>query len=200
MEDSEQTPEDVASTGKEPRPRVPRLAGMSRGRAIGVGIGLLCLVAVALISVFGSASGSANTPAAPALAKSLNLAALGRPGTPVSLDQYRGRAVVVNFFASWCVPCKKETPLLARFYRAHHGQVPIIGVDVSDSTPTAERFTKTAGVAYPVGTDPAGLTATRWGVVAIPQTFFLDPSHHIVKRVFGAVTLADLDAGLARMH
>jgi cytochrome c biogenesis protein CcmG, thiol:disulfide interchange protein DsbE len=200
MENNEQTTEDIVSTGKEPGPRMPRLAGLSRGRAIGVGIGVLCLVAVALISVFGSASGSANTPAPPALAKSLNLTALGHPGTAVSLNQYRGRAVVVNFFSSWCVPCKKETPLMARFYRAHHGQVPIVGVDVNDPTPAAERFTKSAGVAYPVGTDATGLTATRWGVVAIPQTFFLDPSHHIVKRVFGAVTQADLDAGLARMR
>jgi cytochrome c biogenesis protein CcmG/thiol:disulfide interchange protein DsbE len=200
MENNEQTTEDVLSTGKEPDAAAPRLAGMSRGRAIGVGIGVLCLVAVALISVFGSANGSANTPAPPALAKSLNLTALGHPGTPVSLNQYRGRAVVVNFFSSWCVPCKKETPLLARFYHAHHGQVPIVGVDVNDSTPNAERFTKAAGVAYPIGTDPAGLTTTRWGVVAIPQTFFLNSSHHIVKRVFGAVTLTDLDAGLARMR
>jgi cytochrome c biogenesis protein CcmG/thiol:disulfide interchange protein DsbE len=199
MEDIEQTTEDIATSGKEPRPRAPWPAGLSRGRAIGVVIGVLCLVAVALISVFGSASGSANTPAPPALAKSLNLTALGRPGTPVSLNQYRGRAVVVNFFASWCVPCKKETPLLARFYRAHHG-VPIIGVDVNDSTSNAEHFTKSAGVEYPLASDPNGLTATRWGVIAIPQTFFLDPSHHIVKRVFGAVTQADLTAGVARMH
>lgn len=200
MENSEQTMEDTVSTGEAPRPRMPRLAGLSRGRAIGVGIGVLCLVALALISVFGSASGSANTPAAPALAKSLNLTALGRPGTPVSLNQYGGRAVVVNFFASWCVPCKAETPLLARFYRTHHGQVPIIGVDVNDSTSNAEHFTKSAAVEYPVASDPTGLTATRWGVVAIPQTFFLDSSHHIVKRVFGAVKLADLNTGLARMR
>ena len=200
MEDNEQTTEDIVSTGKEPRTRRPSLAGLSRGRAIAVAIGVFCLVAVALIGVFGSASGSANTPPAPVLAKSLNLTALGRPGTPVSLNQYRGRAVVVNFFASWCVPCKAETPLLARFYRAHHGQVPIIGVDVNDSTSNAEHFTKSAGVEYPLASDPNGLTATRWGVVAIPQTFFLDPSHHIVKRVFGAVKPADLDAGLARMR
>jgi thiol-disulfide isomerase/thioredoxin len=200
MENSEQTAEDVISNGKEPHTRAPGLAGLSRGRAIGVGIGVLCLVVVALISVFGSTSGSANTPAPPALAQSLNLTALGHPGTPVSLGQYRGRAVVVNFFASFCVPCKKETPLLARFYRAHHGQVPVVGVDVNDSTSKAERFTKAAGVTYPIGADPTGLATTRWGVVAIPQTFFLDPSHHIVKRVFGAVTQADLDSGLARMR
>lgn len=180
------------------RALMPR--GLSRGRKIGIGVGACCLVAVVLVSVIGSADGSTGKSAPPALAKSLTLAALGRSGVKVSLNQYQGRALVVNFFASWCIPCKKETPLLARFYRAQHGRVAIIGVDVNDGTAAAEKFTRSAGVAYPVGTDPTGLTATRWDVVAIPQTFFLNPSHHIVKRVFGAVTQADLDSGLARMR
>jgi cytochrome c biogenesis protein CcmG/thiol:disulfide interchange protein DsbE len=171
---------------------------IGKGGKIGIGIGACCLVVVALISVIGSANGStAAPPAPPAAAKALTLPALGQPGAQVSLNQYKGRALVVNFFASWCVPCKAETPLLARFYRARHGQVTIIGVDVNDSTSTALKFVRTAGVGYPIGVDPTGLAATRWGVVAIPQTFFLDPGHKIVKRVFGAVTLKDLDAGVS---
>jgi thiol-disulfide isomerase/thioredoxin len=181
-----------------PRGLSPR--GLSRGGKIGLGVGACCLVAIALVSVIGSANGATGKPAPPPPAKSLTLAALGKPGTRVSLTQYRGRGLIVNFFASWCAPCKKETPLLARFYLAHHGQVAIIGVDENDGTAAAEKFTRSAGVAYPIGTDPAGLTATRWGVVAIPQTFFLNPSHHIVKRVFGQVTQADLDSGLTRMR
>ncbi|MGH3155793.1 MAG: TlpA family protein disulfide reductase [Streptosporangiaceae bacterium] len=181
------------------RAAMPR--GLSRGSKIGIGAGAAVLVVVALISVIGSANGSTAAPPAPAAAaKALSLSALGKPGAQVSLNQYRGRALVVNFFASWCVPCKAETPLLARFYRAHHGQVTIIGVDVNDATSTALKFIHKAGVGYPLGVDPTGLTATRWGVVAIPQTFFLDPGHKIVKRVFGAVTLADLDAGVSRMR
>lgn len=183
------------------RALMPR--GLTRGRKIGIGVGACCLVALVLVSVIGSADGSTGKPAPPAppaLAKSLTLSALGHSGTKVSLAQYQGRALLVNFFASWCIPCKKETPLLARFYRADHGQVAIIGVDVNDGTAAAEKFTKAAGVSYPIGIDPTGLTATNWSVVAIPQTFFLNPSHHIVKRVFGAVTQADLDSGLARMR
>jgi cytochrome c biogenesis protein CcmG/thiol:disulfide interchange protein DsbE len=156
------------------------------------------LAAAALVASIGSADGPAHT-ALPA-AKGLTLRPLGRTGPELTLNQYRGRAVVINFFASWCVPCKAETPLLARFFRAHHGQVPIIGVDANDNTATATRFIRAAGVTYPVGSDPAGAAATRYGVVAIPQTFFLNASHRIVKRVFGAVTLAELNMGLARMR
>jgi cytochrome c biogenesis protein CcmG/thiol:disulfide interchange protein DsbE len=195
--------EDAApATGNAPRglARVLWPRGLSRGRKIGIAVGAGCLAALALVSAIGSANGSTGKPAPPAPAKSLTLPALGRPGATVSLGQYRGRAVVVNFFASWCVPCKQETPLLARFYKAQHGRVAIIGVDVNDGAASAEKFTRSAGVTYPLGTDPAGLNAIRWGVVGIPQTFFLNPSHHIVKRVFGAVTLADLNSGLARMR
>lgn len=175
---------------------VPR--GLTRGHKIIIAASASALVAIGLVAGIGSADGSTHT--APPAAKALTLHPLSGTGPELSLNQYRGRAVVINFFASWCVPCKAETPLLARFFRAHHGHVPIIGVDVNDNTAAALRFTRKAGVTYPVGSDPAGAAATRYGVVAIPQTFFLNASHHVVKRVFGAVKPAELSAGLALMH
>ena len=176
-----------------------RLAKLPRGGKIGLAAGLCCVLAIVLVTTLGSGAGAAK-PTAPPEAKSLALRPLGHSGPDLSLAQYRNRAVMINFFASWCTPCKAETPLLARFYRAHHGQVPIIGVDVNDSPAAALRFIHQAGVAYPIGVDPTGAAATSYGVVGIPQTFFLNPSHHVVKRVFGAVTMAALNAGLARMH
>ncbi len=103
----------------------------------------------------------------------------------------------MNFFASWCVPCKKETPLLARFYRAQNGRVTILGVDSNDSAAAARRFVRAAGVSYPVGFDPTSAAAAAYGVIAIPQTFLLNAAHRVVKRVFGAVTLQDLRTGIA---
>src|SRR5207253_1792028 len=100
-------------------------------------------------------------------------------------------------FASWCVPCKKETPLIARFYRSEHGRVAIIGVDSNDQASAALRFTRAAGVGYPVGFDPNAATAGAYGVIAIPQTFFLNARHRTARRVFGAVTSTQLTAGTA---
>ncbi len=175
------------------------LRGLSRGRKTVIAVSTCCLVAFALILGIGSGGGSSQAASAQPVAKQFSLHALGRSGL-VALSQYAGRPVIVNFFASFCEPCKKETPLLARYYRARRGQVAVIGVDVNDGAAAALRFVRSAGATYPVGADPAAATATGYGVVAIPQTFFLNSAHHIVKRVFGAVTQADLTAGLDRMR
>jgi thiol-disulfide isomerase/thioredoxin len=174
------------------------LRGLSRGRKAVIAVSTCCLVALALILAFGSGGGSSQASAQP-VARKFTLPALGHPGV-VSLRHYAGRPVIVNFFASFCGPCKKETPLLGSFYRARHGQVAVIGVDVNDGAAAALRFVRAARATYPIGSDTTAATATGYGVVAIPQTFFLNAKHRIVKRVFGAVTEADLAAGVALMR
>lgn len=148
-------------------------------------------VAVAL-TAFGRPSTS--LPAA----TGFSLVQVGQPGRHVSLAAYKDRPVIVNFFASWCTPCKRETPLLARFYREHHGQVAIVGVDSNDQAAAALKFMTAAGVSYPVGADPfPAAVTTSYGVIALPQTFLLNSKHQIVKRITGAVTAAELHAWAA---
>lgn len=185
------------------RASLRRLRRLSlRGRlALGAGAGALVLVIVT-IALGGPSPATLSHPGSTPAAKAFSLPALAGSGSrrSVSLSQYAGRPVIVNFFASWCEPCQKETPLLARFYHAHHGQVIIIGVDVNDGGTAALRFVHRSGAGYPVGTDQSAATAIRYGVAGLPQTFFLNARHLVVKRVFGAVTTAELDAGLARMR
>jgi cytochrome c biogenesis protein CcmG/thiol:disulfide interchange protein DsbE len=148
------------------------------------------------IGLIGSDSGSGGT-AKPAAASTFSLPALGHSGQQVALSGYRGQPLIVNFFASWCEPCQKETPLLAKFYRSEKGKVALVGLDENDVVGNATTFTRAQGVSYPVGWDPAGTAATSYGVNALPQTFFLNARHQVVDRVFGAVTLADLHKGIA---
>ncbi|HEY0716338.1 MAG TPA: TlpA disulfide reductase family protein [Streptosporangiaceae bacterium] len=155
-----------------------------------------------------TASGAGGTSSAQSLigrrAPAFDLAALrdpvpGGPASRVSLASYAGQPVIVNFFASWCGPCKTETPLLARYYRSERGAVPVIGVDANDSRTAALAFTGKYGVSYPVGSDPAVTAASAYGVAGLPQTFFLNAQHKIVDRVYGVVTAGSLAHGVKLM-
>jgi cytochrome c biogenesis protein CcmG, thiol:disulfide interchange protein DsbE len=165
---------------------------------IASGLVALCVAAslVALAVVASGSAGSAGTAPAPA-APAFSLPVLGHSGQKVALSDYAGRPLIVNFFASWCEPCQQETPLLARFYRTEHGKVAIVGLDENDVLGSAMSFTHKEGVGYPVGFDPEVIAASAYGVAGLPQTFFLNAKHRIVDRVFGAVTLADINRGIA---
>jgi cytochrome c biogenesis protein CcmG, thiol:disulfide interchange protein DsbE len=162
------------------------------------GVIALCIAgSLAGIALAGSGSAAPPRPAADPAAPAFSFPVLGHPGQQVSLADYAGKPLVVNFFASWCAPCKQETPLLARFYRAEHGRVSMIGLDENDSRGSALSFTRAAGVSYPVGWDPGVAAASAYGVSGLPQTFFLNARHDIVDRVFGALTVAELSKGVA---
>jgi thiol-disulfide isomerase/thioredoxin len=189
-----------APPGPAGRPGMMRrqLSGASRATRIACIAAVLAIAAIAVISVTGNDTG-ARPHALPA-ARNFSLRALGHPGQRVSLAAFAGRPVIINFFASWCTPCQRETPALARFYRQSGDRVAIIGVDSNDQARAAMRFVHAAGVRYPVGVDPLpASTTTSYGVIALPQTFFLNAQHRIVKRVFGAVTMKELSAGVALM-
>jgi cytochrome c biogenesis protein CcmG/thiol:disulfide interchange protein DsbE len=164
------------------------------------GVLVACLVAVVTVTtVAGTAGGSGTAKHADPVAKAFSFPALGQAGQRISLSSYAGQPVVLNFFASWCVPCRAETPLLARFYKSAQGKVAIVGLDENDSDAAALKFVHTAGVTYPVAFDPSVSAGTAYGVVAIPQTFFLDAAHHIVKHIFGALTQTELNAWEAQL-
>jgi cytochrome c biogenesis protein CcmG/thiol:disulfide interchange protein DsbE len=153
----------------------------------------------------GSQSGStANTATIqtfpnPAAAPAFSLPALADPAQQVSLSQYQGKPLIVNFWASWCGPCQQETPLLASFYKANGARVAIVGIDSNDSTANAIKFARAKGVGYPVGVDSTIGAADAYNVAALPQTFFLDARHRVVERAFGALTQAELQQGVRLM-
>jgi cytochrome c biogenesis protein CcmG, thiol:disulfide interchange protein DsbE len=137
----------------------------------------------------------AGSPAAPAF----SLPALGNSATRISLGSYAGKPLIVNFFASWCSPCKQETPLIAKYYRDEHGSVAVVGMDENDVVANAVKFVRADGVSYPVAWDPGIVAASAYGVdgLGLPQTFFLDARHRIVYRVYGPVDEAELRTGTA---
>ena len=174
-----------------------RAAGFARRNKVITGISALFVVAIIVVSL--TTSSSSASPSAPA-ATGFTLPALGQSGQQVSLSQYNGKPVIVNFFASWCPPCQQETPLLASWYKQQHGHVALLGLDENDSTANALKFAHAKGVSYPIGFDPQVTVALAYNVDGLPQTFFLNAKHRIVDHVLGAVTKAELAKGLSLMN
>ncbi len=180
----------------------PRAALRTAGRLAGRHKLITATVAVfagAVIAVSLVTAGSGSSPPDYPVAPGFTITALGQAGQHISLSQYAGKPLIVNFWASWCSPCQQETPLLAHWYSAQHGHVIVVGLDENDNAASALTFAHAKGVTYPIGTDPGLAAANAYGVVALPQTFFLNAQHRIVDRVYGAVTLADLAKGVRLM-
>jgi cytochrome c biogenesis protein CcmG/thiol:disulfide interchange protein DsbE len=127
---------------------------------------------------------------------------LPRIDTPgkLSLGSYRGKAVVLNFWASWCVPCKQEAPRLEAASRKWAGRgVVVIGVDSQDFTGDARRFAERYRLTYPLVHDGPGRTRERYGVSGFPETFFVDRRGRIVgDHIQGPVSEKALDENIRR--
>ncbi len=121
-------------------------------------------------------------------------------GEIIRLSRYRGRPVVVNYWASWCHPCRKEFPLL-KMARARYRDdgLEVIGVSYRDIASDARAFAESQRATWPLARDPDGTVAAVYGVRAVPQTFFIAPDGTIVSHVFGITSAADLDAEIAKI-
>jgi thiol-disulfide isomerase/thioredoxin len=125
-------------------------------------------------------------------------------GTPLSFSSYRGQVVVLNFWGSWCVPCRAEASTLAAVAALYRSSgVTFLGVDVRDTTASALAFTRSFGISYPSVTDPSStITLDFTSVVPIagtPTTLVIDRTGHIAGAVFGSTTYPELTAILAKV-
>ncbi|HKB29220.1 MAG TPA: TlpA disulfide reductase family protein [Streptosporangiaceae bacterium] len=126
-------------------------------------------------------------------------------GQRVSLSGYRGKVVVLNFWASWCGPCRSEAPVLAQLSRTYQGRgAQFIGVNIKDlGQANGAAYERSFGITYPSLYDPAGqvLLAFRDTVppAAIPSTLVIDRTGHIAARIIGAVEYSSLNSLLGKL-
>jgi cytochrome c biogenesis protein CcmG, thiol:disulfide interchange protein DsbE len=120
----------------------------------------------------------------------------------VSLADYRGKPLVINFFASWCLPCKDEAPILQQTWERYRDRgLVVLGVDAQDFRGDGRRFVRRHGLTYPVAFDGKGSTLGRFGLTGFPETYFVAPDGTIAaEKVVGGIDAGDnrerYDAGV----
>ena len=126
--------------------------------------------------------------------------AMLRPGSgksSLSLSNFKGKPVVLNFWASWCAPCKEEMPLLESTWKQVQGKdVVFLGVDFQDSNSAGINFLQANSVTYPIVLDADGSVAFKYGVTSLPQTIFINQHGTVMSRVPRELTPQVLSSNL----
>jgi cytochrome c biogenesis protein CcmG/thiol:disulfide interchange protein DsbE len=170
-----------------------------RAKAVAVWLGVLAVVAVvaalaiaelrsrgtASVGGFTVANYKATAEVENTPAPDFELPSL-EDGTPIALSSFRGHVVVLNFWASWCAPCRVEAPGLRRVSEQYRDRgVRFLGVDYRDDDAAARAFIGEFRLRYPSVTDPSGSLADNYRLIGFPTTFIIDPAGTIRYRFVG---------------
>jgi cytochrome c biogenesis protein CcmG/thiol:disulfide interchange protein DsbE len=146
------------------------------------------LVAGLLALLVWSVVHQEHAPGVGATAPGFTLRRLDGRGT-VSLASYRGKPVVLNFWASWCEPCKSEAAVLQREWTSYRGRgVAFLGVDYHDLNADARRFVSAHALTFPMLQDGSGSVTSRYGISQVPETYVLDRQGKVVAHLRGPIT------------
>jgi len=123
-------------------------------------------------------------------------------GVEVDLDELRGKGVVINFWASWCTPCRDEADLLEQAWRREkENGIVFLGLDYLDQEPAALAYLAEFDITYPNGPDLRSQAARRYRIQGVPETFFVSPEGRIVETVVGPIaSQQELDELLDRIR
>ena len=153
--------------------------------------GVAALLALLTVNAVGPGA-AVDTPIVGRAAPAFDLETLD--GGRLSLAELRGSPVVLNFWASWCIPCREEAPLLTAAARDYEAQgLRVVGIVYQDSSESARAFMDRYAQTYPGLLDPDGRIAIDYGVFGIPETFFIDRDGIVRSRQVGPVTEEGLD-------
>jgi cytochrome c biogenesis protein CcmG/thiol:disulfide interchange protein DsbE len=145
-------------------------------------LSLTFLIAVLLLSYGCSEDTSPTMEAAPDFSVALF------DGETFQLGAYKGKPVLINFLASWCMPCREEIPILNQVYREYTTDVAFIAIAVGDTEEKAKKFVEELNLSFPAGIDRSGEIEEAYGVYGVPTTLFIDEKGIISYRHPGSVT------------
>jgi cytochrome c biogenesis protein CcmG/thiol:disulfide interchange protein DsbE len=174
----------------------PARASRANPWVLGLGLAVVVPLLAVLALNHGRDPHSVRSPLVGRAAPAFSLAPVGG-GAPVSLESFRGRPVVINFWATWCVPCFEEHAALTAAARIF-SEVQFLGVVYEDEEARTEAFLAQQGRSYPALLDPQGRTAIAYGVFGVPETFFIDRAGRIVEKHVGPLQQETLAARIGR--
>ena len=146
-------------------------------------------------------SGSKDT-AVRSVAPAIDLPNLDESKGDIKLADFKGKPVLVNFWATWCTPCVEEMPMLEEAYK-HSGsgsEVAFVGINRQDFRPDAQNFVRRTGVTYPSAYDRDGALDSAYRLRGMPTSVFIDKDGRIVNQVTGPLTKAQLDEQLKQLE
>src|SRR3954447_22057710 len=168
---------------------------------------ILAVAALVFVLVYGVAAKSEDKTLDEAVKKneqptapSRTLPVLGTENQQTALADFKGKVVVLNFWASWCTPCRTEAPELEKAQKQlqSSGQGTVLGIAYQDAPQDSEKFIKEFGLTYPSLRDVGGKLAKDYGTRALPETFVISPQGKVVALSRGTVTQKFLDDAIRK--
>ncbi|MBC7810847.1 MAG: redoxin domain-containing protein [Burkholderiales bacterium] len=173
-------------------------ARLRRGLSLG---SIVLLIGVAMVAVvFGVALARQNTTQ-PTDGPAPDFALTTFDGEPIRLSDLRGQIVIVNFWASWCGPCRDEAPALQAVWERYQDQgVVVLGVAYTDIEADSREFINEFGLTYPNGPDlGTEISKQRYHIVGVPETFVIDQTGNVAEFIYAQVSEAGLTATIERL-
>ena len=161
-----------------------------------IGIIIVAAIVIVLFAGLGKDPQHIDSPLIGKPAPPFALKAVNSAET-IDLESLRGKPVIVNFWATWCVPCYEEHPTLVANAR-QLDQVQFVGVVFNDTEDKIQSFLRERGSAYPTLLDQQGKTAIAYGVGGVPETYFINPAGTIVAKFEGPMSTEQLQENLAK--
>ncbi|MNJ45911.1 Thiol-disulfide oxidoreductase ResA [compost metagenome] len=170
----------------------PENKGLRTSSVITLGLALFAIGAVIWIIVTSNQGERAEQKARLAIgAAAPNFEVTNTHGDQVALSDYRGKVVVLNFWASWCEPCVKEMPLINEVYQSNQSDVATLFVNAGESKATVNEFLTEHHFEFPVMIDVTGKVAGLYGIVGLPVTYIIDKKGNLHQSIVGEITSSE---------
>ena len=160
---------------------------------------VIIFVLGSLTTACQSSGGSGETPQGTKPAPQFQFT--NNSGQLISLSDLQGKPVLINFWASWCSPCRQEMPYIQQIYNEWQEKgLVLLAINIGESASQAAEFMRSQGLSFPVLLDPEGEIAGQYGVRAIPTSFFIDKDGIIQDMKVGAFhSKAEIESGLSKL-